>query len=297
MQVTELEDKHMCASTSRKKTSTASQSWVAERAAIIMKKDPDISAISLQKKLQSDHDVTISYDTVFKGRQRAIVDLYGSWEESFRSLYSFKAEIELRSPGSIVEIATKYRLDSTNKPIMDGNMLFDKLFIAFKPCIDGFLNGCRPYISIDSTHLNGKWNGHLAAVTGLDGHNWMYPVAFGFFDAETELNWTWFMRQLKKAIGDLPVLAVCTDACKGLENAVKTVFPNAEQRECFRHLMGNAVKKFRGENFSRMWPAAMTYKKSTYDYHMKLVITEEPKVLDYLQQYQNLLWMRYICYF
>ena len=37
------------------------------------------------------------------------------------------------------------------------------------------------------------------------------------------------MEQLKKAIGDPPLLAVCSDACKGLENAVKNVFPNVEQ--------------------------------------------------------------------
>lgn len=281
--VTELEDKHMCASSSRKKTSMASQSWVAERAEIIMKNDPDMSAIDLQKKLQNDYNVKVSYHTVYKGRQRAIVDLYGSWEESFRLLYNFKAEIELRSPGSVVEIATKK---------VEGKIFFDKFFIAFKPCIDGFLSGCRPYLSIDSTHLNGKWNGHLGAVTALDGHNWMFPVAFGFFDAETTENWNWFMSQLKKAIGDPPVLAVCTDACKGLENAVKNVFPNAEQRECFRHLMGNAVKKFRGEKFSHMWPAAKAYKKSKFHWHMKQVFMEEPKVLTYLELHHNLLWMR-----
>jgi hypothetical protein len=126
----------MCASSSRKKTSMASQSWVAERAEIIMKNDPDMSAIDLQKKLQSDYNVKVPYHTVYKGRQRAIVDLYGSWEESFRLLYNFKAEIELRSPGSVVEIATKEA---------EGKTFFDKFFIAFKPCIDGFLSGCRPY--------------------------------------------------------------------------------------------------------------------------------------------------------
>ena len=52
------------------------------------------------------------------------------------------------------------------------------------------------------------------------------------------------MTQLHKAIGDLPVLAICTDACKGLEKVVKNVFPHAEHRECFRHLMQNFIKKF-----------------------------------------------------
>ena len=46
---------------------------------------------------------------------------------------------------------------------------------------------------MDSTALYGRWNGHLAAACAIDGHNWMYPVAFGFIDGETTDNWTWFM--------------------------------------------------------------------------------------------------------
>jgi transposase-like protein len=86
----------------------------------------------------------------------------------------------------------------------------------------------------------------MAAATAIDGHNWMYPLAFGFIDGETIDNWTWFMSQLHKVIGHLPVLAICTDACKGLERTVKDVFPRAEHRECFRHLMQNFIKRFRG---------------------------------------------------
>jgi hypothetical protein len=57
----------------------------------------------------------------------------------------------------------------------------------------------------------------------------MYSLAFGFIDGEIDDNWVWFMSQLKKAIGDLPLLVVCTDACKALENTVKLVFPQADQ--------------------------------------------------------------------
>ena len=174
----------------------------------MLKKDPTIGAVKILKELQEEHHVTLDYNTVWKGKQKAATSLYGSWEESFRMLYNYKAEIELRSPGSIVEI------DTTTS---EGEVHFSKLFIAFKPCIDGFLNGCRPYISIDSTHLTGKWKGQLAVVTALDGHNWMFPVAYGFIESENEDNWAWFMNQVKKAIGDPPVLAICTDACKGLD--------------------------------------------------------------------------------
>src|SRR5438105_10150032 len=138
---------HICDSTSRSKTRMTYQAWVADKARDIMKKEPTIGAGKMLRTLQEEHNVILSYPIVWKGKQRAGNSLYGSWEESFRMLYNYKAEIELRSPGSIVEIDTSKVGDEVH---------FSKLFIAFKPCIDGFLNGCRPYISIDSTHLNGK---------------------------------------------------------------------------------------------------------------------------------------------
>ena len=56
-------------------------------------------------------------------------------------------------------------------------------------------------------------------------------------------------------------LAICTDACKGLEAAVKQVFSRVEQRECFRHLMENMKKMFCGSTYAGqyMWPAARAY--------------------------------------
>jgi len=54
---------------------------------------------------------------------------------------------------------------------------------------------------------------------------------------------------LHKAIGDLPVLAISSYACKGLKNAVNIGFPLAEHRECFKHLMNNFVKRFGGDVF------------------------------------------------
>jgi zinc finger SWIM domain-containing protein 3 len=85
----------------------------------------------------------------------------------------------------------------------------------------------------------------------------MYPVAFGFFDTETQDNWTWFMENLRKAIRDPLLLVVSSDACKGLENAVKAMFAHVEQRECFRHLMENYVKRFVGAEC--MYPVARAY--------------------------------------
>lgn len=283
MQVQINAGKHDCSSTSRVLGRMASQAWVADRAAAIMRKKPNCGAKELKTILEERYKVQIPYSTVWKGKERAIQKIWGSWDDSFDSLYNFKAEIELRCPGSRVEIGTKE---------VNGQVHFERFFCCFEPCITGFLLGCRKYLSIDSTALNGKWNGHLAAANALDGHNWMYPMAFGFFDAETTDNWTWFMEQLAVCIGHVEDLAICTDACKGLENIVERVFPNCEKRECFRHLMENLTKRKTGTVYGNLWPVARAFRSEIYDYHMDKVLSADPDVGDWLYKHHKLLWAR-----
>jgi hypothetical protein len=85
---------------------------------------------------------------VWKAKQRAIKELYGDWANTFRMLFNFKAEVKMRSPGSVVEIDIEVTAD--------GKVYFSKFFMALKPCIDGFKAGCRPYLSIDLIFLTGK---------------------------------------------------------------------------------------------------------------------------------------------
>jgi hypothetical protein len=51
-------------------------------------------------------------------------ELYGDWANIFRMLYSFKVEVEKRSPGSVVEIDTKVA--------KDGKVYFSKFIYGFK---------------------------------------------------------------------------------------------------------------------------------------------------------------------
>ena len=132
----------------------------------------------------------------------------------------------------------------------------------------------------------------MPSATGLDGHNWMFPVAFGFFDSETTENWTGFTQQLQKAIGNPPALALSSDACKGLKNAIKTVYPWAEHRECFLHLMRNFVKQFQGPAYGCMYPAARTFQPEYHEYLMNKIYEASVKVNPYLDQHHSLLWMR-----
>jgi transposase-like protein len=61
-------------------------------------------------------------------------------------------------------------------------------------------------------------------------------------ESESKESWTWFLQQLKKAIGEPHLHAIHSDAFKGLTIAVQEVFPHAEWREYFIHLMQNYTK-------------------------------------------------------
>ena len=106
--------------------------------------------------------------------------MFGDWKESFNNLYRFKLEVEQSCPGSFVVIDHH----TINKKVR-----FNRLFFALKPCIDGFLQGCRPYLAVDSTFLTRKFRGQLCVPCAIDGHNLMYPVAVGVIDSETNENW------------------------------------------------------------------------------------------------------------
>lgn len=265
----------------------ATQEWVAERVTATLKKNSSIGAKALKEKLWETYKVVIPYSTVWKGRDRAMKKIFGNWDDSFDWLYRFKAEVEMRCPGSVIEIGTlEYE---------DGSIHFDRFFCSFKSCIDGFLTALRPYLSIDSTVLNGKWTGHLCAANALDAHNWMYPVAFGFIESESKDNWTWFMEQLAKCVGNGPndpIFAICTNACKGLEAAVKQVFPRCEHRECFRHLMENFKRKYAASLGNHMYPAARAYRLEKHECHLNKVIESCPDVATWLKNHHHLLWMK-----
>jgi hypothetical protein len=206
--------------------------------------------------------------------------LYGTWEDSFKLLFRWREAVLEVMPDSVIEF---------DLVVDDGKLYFSIFFCAFGPCLQGFREGCRPYLSVDSTALNGHWNGHLPSATSVDGHNWMFPVAFGFFESETKDSWIWSMQQLRKAIGNPPILAICSDACKGLTSAVNDVFPNAEKRECFRHLMQNYVKHFTGSE--HMYPAARAYRNTIFEHHFSKA-RDIPGVKQWIDEWHPLLWYR-----
>jgi hypothetical protein len=45
---------------------------------------PELRAKKLHKRLQEKFNVAIRYDTVWKGKEKAMKELYATWEENFQ---------------------------------------------------------------------------------------------------------------------------------------------------------------------------------------------------------------------
>jgi hypothetical protein len=89
MQVSVIVDHHTCTSSDRRKTTTPTSSWVASLAHPTITNKPYMEAKELQTMLQGQHNCTIAYDTVWKEKENALTELYGTWEDSFKLLFSW----------------------------------------------------------------------------------------------------------------------------------------------------------------------------------------------------------------
>jgi hypothetical protein len=212
-------------------------------------------------KLDGDYGIKLKYSKAWSSMKVALDQIHGKYEESFQLLFNWAAQIEVSQPGSRVQIELEE---------VDNKQRFKRIFVALKPCIDGFLTGCRPFLGVDASSLNGKYTGQLASATGVDGHNWIFHVAYAVFHSETLDNWKWFMENLHAVIGDPPGLVICTDAYKGLETIVGAMFPQVEYRECVRHMYNNFMKHYSGDVFTdHLYPAARSYTEGMFKWHMK----------------------------
>ncbi|XP_074270897.1 uncharacterized protein LOC141594807 [Silene latifolia] len=117
-------------------------------------------------------------------KQRALVDIYGDWEESYAFLPRYLDALKEANPGTAVHFV--------NKPTNDPNFqLLDKVFWSFGPSINGFPH-CRPIITIDGTHLYGKYQGVMLIAMGVDANDQLFPLAFAIVEKEDYENWSWF---------------------------------------------------------------------------------------------------------
>jgi MULE transposase domain len=130
-----------------------------------------------------------------------------------------------------------------------GVRLFKYAVFSFAPCIESF-RYLRPVISIDISHLRGRYDGRFLVSIGYNAENQLLPLAFGLVEKENISNWRCFMRWLRQeVIGDDRKICVISDR----HLAIRVVFHSpmyswnessgqAIHRLCARHIAKNMLK-------------------------------------------------------
>ncbi|XP_076926428.1 uncharacterized protein LOC143589593 [Bidens hawaiensis] len=129
---------------------------------------------------------------------------------------------------------------------MDDQVEFRRVFWALDPCIKGFKH-CRPVISIDVTHLYGKYKGMMMITAGVDGNNQILPLAFAIVENDSYPSWNWFLSHVKKHfVKDIEGVCLISDRYAGiLKRLMKKDPPRGFHRYCLRNFINNFNDKFR----------------------------------------------------
>ncbi|KAL5573307.1 hypothetical protein UlMin_022904 [Ulmus minor] len=222
--VTKYERKHTCATDFKKVRYRQATSWVVGEC--VKKRLINPRRVFKPRDVIDDmkrkFGVDISYSVAWRGREYAYENLsLGTPEQSYSLL-----------PGYL------HMLRETNPD------RFKYLFIAFDASIKGF-QYCRPVVSIDATHMKGKYRGVLFMAVCHDANQQIFPLAFGIGDSENDVAWTWFLRRIKDVFGERPGHVIVSDRHRSINNAVNEVFPNAFHGICMYHLLNNLKNKFK----------------------------------------------------
>ena len=61
---------------------------------------------------------------------------------------------------------------------------FQRMFVAFGACLNGFILESRKMLFVDGTHLSGLYEGTLLALVALDADNHIFELAYAVVGAK-----------------------------------------------------------------------------------------------------------------
>ncbi|GJX89262.1 hypothetical protein Tco_0341276 [Tanacetum coccineum] len=89
-----------------------------------------------------------------------------------------KSNPDRKNPGTVTRVKT------------NEEGVFEMLFIAIGASIRIFVNHLRPLLNIYASHLKGMYKGTNLLALGMDGNNYIVPIAFGICKGETGPCWS-----------------------------------------------------------------------------------------------------------
>ncbi|CAI9287332.1 unnamed protein product [Lactuca saligna] len=248
---------------------------------------PKISVRKMQAKVSTTFNINVSEGQCRNAKKFALQEIEGSLIEHYGILWSYGHEILRTNPGSTVRMDVDIMPDSTT--------FFSKYYVCFKAISDGWKEGCRPVIGLDGCFLKGIVRGEVLAAVGRDANNQIYPIAWAVVGVENKATWKWFIDLLMDDIdGGLGAgITLLSDGHKGLLEAVKERCPEAEHRQCARHIVANFAKRFTGQHFRKLfWRAVRASTKQKFKHVMEKIKSLDTQAYEYLMDRDPSTWSK-----
>ncbi|XP_057719159.1 uncharacterized protein LOC130933546 [Arachis stenosperma] len=185
----------------------------------------------LQQATKANYGFRPSYMKVWMAKSKAVAQIYGDWEESYAELPCWMLGVQSTMAGTVTVLKTS--------PVRVGDQVdvstvyFHRLFWTFSPCIEALWH-YKPLVSIDGTHLYGKYGGTLLLAIAHDGNSNILPIAFALVERENAESWHNGIKATFEALknGWLP--------------------PRAFRAFCIRHVAANFSLSFKCKDAKRM---------------------------------------------
>ncbi|XP_073024205.1 uncharacterized protein [Primulina eburnea] len=171
------------------------------------------------KTFESEHKTAIEMLRTKTSSQAALKLVDGSIAEQFSRIRNYYAELRRSDEGAFVI------LKLTDE---DDGPRFQRLYVCFLACKQGFKESCRPVVGVDGCFLKTNSDGQLLTAVGLDPNNNIFPIAYALVEGETKDSWMCFLRLLDNNIGfeDQNGWTFKSDKKKSLIPAFENLFPN-----------------------------------------------------------------------
>ncbi|XP_075075722.1 uncharacterized protein LOC107782834 isoform X2 [Nicotiana tabacum] len=238
--------------------------------------------------VHQEYGHTITKRKAFLRRKRAFEIVYGNWDKSFASLPKYMAAMQHFNPGTVVE----WKLEQSPGTL---GYIFNYVFWAFKPAIYDFSH-CRPVISIDGTHIYGKYDIKLLIAVAVDANGQIFPLAFAVCANESTKTWTLFLNHLKEHVVKQR-LGICLifDRHGGILSSVENLpawqEPYAYHCYCVRHFKANFQKAHPNKDLhDLMWMAATDHQQHKFRRHMDSIRQEDQVAYRWLMRHDPEKW-------
>ena len=158
-----------------------------------------------------------------------------------------------------------------------GTCTFKFVLWAFRPCIVGFKK-CRPVISINTTHLYGKYKGKLMIAMATNANNKIYPLAFAVVESKSTKTWGWFLVCIRRYVTNRRHLCVISDRHPAIQAVFRDISwdflqpPMIEHCYCLHHLCNNVNTRWNNETLKNLvWRVASATQERKFNATFELI--------------------------